>query len=105
MGVITAFFVRLLRMCSGRLFTGFLLIRQEVRAIFKTCNRLIGYRLALSQITENRKVWTRKSLICQQTIFGFCPEKAILRQSLDSPLTAASFELCEDPLEHLRPFR
>src|SRR5262247_3219096 len=37
---------------------------------------------ALSQITENRKVWTRKSLIFQYTIFGFCLEKAILRQSL-----------------------
>jgi len=38
-------------------------------------------RRALSQITENRKVWTRKSLIFQYTIFGFCLEKAILRQS------------------------
>jgi hypothetical protein len=35
----------------------------------------------LSQITENRKVWTRKPLIFQRTIFGFCLEKAILRQS------------------------
>ena len=41
MGVIAAFFARLLRMCPGHLFTGFLLIRQEVRAIFKTCNQLI----------------------------------------------------------------
>jgi hypothetical protein len=36
MGVIADFFARLLRMCPGRLFPGFLLIRQEVRAIFKT---------------------------------------------------------------------
>ena len=36
---------------------------------------------ALSQITENRKVWTRTLLIFQYTIFGFCLEKAILRQS------------------------
>jgi len=36
---------------------------------------------ALSQITENRKVWTRKPLIFQYTIFGFCLEKAFLRQS------------------------
>jgi hypothetical protein len=35
----------------------------------------------MSQITENRKVWTRKSLIFQYTIFGFCLEKTILRQS------------------------
>jgi hypothetical protein len=41
-----------------------------------------GGMTALSQITENRKVWTRKSLIFQHTIFGFCLEKAILRQSL-----------------------
>src|SRR4029434_2449039 len=40
MGVIADFFARLLRMCPGRLFPGFLLIRQEVRAIFKTCNQL-----------------------------------------------------------------
>src|SRR5215475_7887611 len=37
--------------------------------------------LALSQITENRKVWTRKSLIFRYTIFGFFLEEAILRQS------------------------
>ena len=48
-----------------------------------TQNRRADER-ALSQITENRKVWTRKSLIFQYTIFGFCLEKAILR---DSPLT------------------
>jgi hypothetical protein len=40
MGVIADFFARLLRMCPGRLLTGFLLIRQEVRAIFKTYNQL-----------------------------------------------------------------
>ena len=40
MGVIAAFFARLLQMCPGRLFTGLLLRRQEVRAIFKTCNQL-----------------------------------------------------------------
>ena len=40
MGVIADFCARLLRMCPGRLFPGFLLIRQEVRAIFKTCNQL-----------------------------------------------------------------
>jgi len=28
-------------MCPGRLFTSFLLIRQEVRVIFKTCNQLL----------------------------------------------------------------
>src|SRR5215472_15524326 len=38
-------------------------------------------RTALSQITENRKVWARKSLIFQYTVSGFCLEKAILRQS------------------------
>jgi len=37
---------------------------------------------ALSQITENRKVLTRKPLIFRYTIFGFCPKMAILRQSL-----------------------
>ena len=31
--------------------------------------------VALSQITENRKVWTRKLLIFQYTIFGFCLER------------------------------
>jgi len=36
---------------------------------------------ALSQITENRKVWTRKPLIFQYTIFEFCLEKAMVRQS------------------------
>ena len=40
-----------------------------------------GRSVALSQITENRKVWTRTLLIFQYTIFGFCLEKAILRQS------------------------
>ena len=40
-----------------------------------------GASVALSQITENRKVWTRTLLIFQYTIFGFCLEKAILRQS------------------------
>jgi hypothetical protein len=44
MGVIADFFARLLRMCPGRLFPGFLLIRQEVRAIFKTCNQLCCFR-------------------------------------------------------------
>jgi hypothetical protein len=39
MGAIAVFFARLLRMCPGRLFTRFLLICQEVEAIFKTCNR------------------------------------------------------------------
>ena len=47
---------------------------------------------ALSQITENRKVWTRKPLIFRHTIFGFCLEKAILRQS-PLYLTAAGQEL------------
>ena len=42
---------------------------------------------ALSQIIENRKVGTRKSLIFQYTIFGLCLEKAILRQSPISSLT------------------
>ena len=36
---------------------------------------------ALSQITENRKVWSRKPLVFQHTIFRFCLEKASLRQS------------------------
>ena len=43
---------------------------------------------ALSQITENRKVWTRKPLIFRHTIFGFCLEKAILRQSLKKSLSS-----------------
>ena len=34
---------------------------------------------ALSQITVNRKVWSRKSLIFRYTIFGLCLEKAIVR--------------------------
>jgi hypothetical protein len=50
MGVIAAFFARLLQMCPGRLLTGFLIIRQEVRAIFKTCNRLIANKLRM-QVT------------------------------------------------------
>jgi len=33
---------------------------------------------ALAPITETRKVWTRKSLIFQNMIFGFCLAKAIL---------------------------
>jgi hypothetical protein len=44
MCVITAFFARVLRMCLGRPYTGFLLIRQEVRAICKTRNQLIWQR-------------------------------------------------------------
>src|SRR2546429_7781754 len=44
-------------------------------------NRVTVVWTALSQMTENRKVWIRKSLIFQYTVFGFCLEKAILRQS------------------------
>jgi hypothetical protein len=40
-----------------------------------------GRPRALSQITENRKVEARKSLIFQTTILRFCPKKATLRQS------------------------
>jgi len=36
---------------------------------------------ALSQITENRKVATRKWLIFREPIFGFCLQKPTLRQS------------------------
>jgi hypothetical protein len=43
-----------------------------------------GQRWALSQITENRKVETHKPLIFRDPIFGFCLQKATLRQSLDS---------------------
>src|SRR5215831_10142642 len=39
--------------------------------------------IALSQITENRKVETRKWLICREPIFGFCLQKPTLRQSRD----------------------
>ena len=38
-------------------------------------------REALSQITENRKVETRKWLIFREPIFGFCLQKSTLRQS------------------------
>ena len=37
--------------------------------------------IALSQITENRKVEARKPLIFQDTVFEFSLEKATLRQS------------------------
>src|SRR4029434_8302494 len=40
-----------------------------------------GNALALSHIPENRKVWARNSLIFPDTLFGFCLEKAIVRQS------------------------
>jgi hypothetical protein len=45
--------------------------------------RLLGQlqSAALSQITENRKVEARKSLIFQHTIFTFSPKKATLRQN------------------------
>src|SRR5262245_1020389 len=42
MGVITALFAHLLQMGPGRLCPGFLLIRQEVRAMFKTCHPCNG---------------------------------------------------------------
>src|SRR4029450_13371259 len=41
----------------------------------------LGDRGVLSHITENGKVWTRKALIFQYTIVGFCLEKAKWRQS------------------------
>jgi len=41
---------------------------------------------ALSQITENRKVKTCKSLTFQDPIFGFCLKKATLRQSQEPTL-------------------
>src|SRR5262249_18310627 len=40
-----------------------------------------GRRGALSQITENRKVEALKPLIFRDPIFGFCLQKATLRQS------------------------
>jgi hypothetical protein len=40
-----------------------------------------AHRRALSHMTENRKVWSRKSLNFQHTIFGFCLKKTCLRQS------------------------
>jgi hypothetical protein len=39
-------------------------------------------KTALSQTTENRKVEAPKSLIFRDPIFGFCLQKATLRQSL-----------------------
>src|SRR2546428_10644602 len=62
---------------------------QRYRCNNRDCPRTIfllqysdkGRLPALSQMTENRKVWIRKSLIFQYTVFGFCLEKAILRQS------------------------
>jgi hypothetical protein len=42
MGVMAAFFARALRIRLGRPYTGFLPIRQEVRAIGKTRNQLHG---------------------------------------------------------------
>jgi hypothetical protein len=44
-----------------------------------------GGEKALSHITENRKVWTRKSLIFLYTIFGFCPEMAMCDRARKSP--------------------
>jgi hypothetical protein len=44
-----------------------------------------AWRLALSQITENRKVEIRKSSTFQDPIFGFCLKKATLRQSPRRP--------------------
>ena len=41
-----------------------------------------GGQRVLSQITENRKVEARKSLILQHTIFTFGLKKATLRQNL-----------------------
>src|SRR5262245_5662220 len=58
-----------------------------------------------SQIAQNRHGWTRACLSGQHPLCGLGPEKALVRQRLASPLAAASFELCEDPLEHLRPVR
>ena len=55
MGVIADFFARLLRMCPGRLFTGFLLIRQEVRAIFKTCNQLVNMETVQMLVTPGKQ--------------------------------------------------
>jgi hypothetical protein len=40
------------------------------------------HKMVLSQITENRKVEARKSLILQHTIFTFGLKKATLRQNL-----------------------
>jgi hypothetical protein len=64
MGVIADFFARLLRMCPGRLLTGFLLIRHEVRAIFKTCNQLyqIIRQHALARIIHESQTRSRDSL-------------------------------------------
>jgi cobalt-zinc-cadmium efflux system protein len=52
---------------------------------------------ALSHITENRKVWTRKSLIFQYTIFGFCLEKGLLRQSLAIFITVEAVRRLQAP--------
>ena len=43
-GVITAFFACALWMCLGRSCTGLVLLRQEVRAIYKTRNQLTCIR-------------------------------------------------------------
>jgi hypothetical protein len=47
--------------------------------VFASC--FTGPSLVLSQITENRKVEARKSLILQHTIFTFGLKKATLRQN------------------------
>jgi hypothetical protein len=43
----------------------------------------------MSQITENRKVEARKPLIFQYPIFGFCLQKATLRQNQRYPVDVA----------------
>ena len=54
----------------------------QVEEVFKNST-------ALSQITENRKVEAPKALIFRDPIFGFCLQKATLRQSRFSSLLAA----------------
>jgi hypothetical protein len=49
---------------------------------------LFFWPFTLSQITENREAEARNPLIFQYSIFGFCPQKATLRQSLSSSVVA-----------------
>ena len=68
-------------------------MRQDILAPEGAVAREGARQRALSQITENRKVWTRKPLIFQYTIFGFCLEKAFLRQSPPSRRAVAQGQL------------
>jgi hypothetical protein len=63
-----------------------------------------GCPSALSQITENRKVEARKSLIFQYPIFGFCLQKATLRHIWTRPRCQGGLEkknTCRDRCRHI----